>query len=117
MFLKKPYEVNPFPVSDKVIFRNVDETLTLTVRADASQLVTGIRRIQLRLESMNEDTPEKERIDLARLFATTIFGEKQGEELCRFYGNEPLSILNACGIYFRERLGKKITKAQINNRK
>ena len=107
------HEINPFPVSDKVTFRNVDKTLTLTVRADASSLVIGLKHINDRMAGMTEDTPEQERIDVARLFAVTIFGKEQGDKLFDFYG-EPLAVITACGIYFRERLGKKITKAQKN---
>ena len=109
MFFRK--EINPFPVSDKVTFRNVDKTLKLTVRADASSLVIGLKKANDKLSGMTDDTPEKERAEAARLFASTIFGQEQGDSLCRFYA-DPLAVINACGLYFKERLGKKITKAQ-----
>lgn len=109
MFFRR--EINPYPVSDKVTFRNVDKTLKLTVRADASSLVIGLKKANDKLSSLTDDTPEKERAEAARLFASTIFGQEQGDALCRFY-EDPLAVVTACGLYFRERLSKKITKAQ-----
>jgi hypothetical protein len=105
------HEINPYSVSDKVTFRNVDKTLTLTVRGDASSLVIGLKKANDKLSSLTDDTPEKERAEAARLFASTIFGQEQGDSLCRFYADQ-LAVINACGMYFKERLGKKITKAQ-----
>jgi hypothetical protein len=49
---------------------------------------------------------------IARFFADTLFGKDQGGAFCEFYNNDPLTIINACGMYFQKRLGKKITKAQ-----
>ena len=109
MFFRR--EINPYPVSDKVTFRNVDKTLKLTVRADASSLVIGLKKANDKLSGMTDDTPEKERAEAARLLAATIFGQEQGDALCRFY-EDPLAVVTACGLYFRERLSKKITKAQ-----
>lgn len=105
------HEINPFPVSDKVVFRNVDKTLTLTVRADASSLVMGLKRANERLSGMTDETPDKEKAEVARLFASAIFGQEQGDSLCRFYA-DPLAVVNACGLYFKERLAKKISNAQ-----
>lgn len=104
-------EINPFPVSDRVTFRNIDRTLTLTVRADAGSLVLGLKRVNDKLSGMTEETPDEDRMDAARMFAETLFGKEQGTQLCEFYGDS-LSIIAACGMYFRERLSKKITKAQ-----
>ena len=104
-------EINPYSVTDKVTFRNVDKTLTLTVRADASSLVLGLKRANDKLSGMTDEMPDQEKAEAARLFASTIFGDEQGDSLCRFYV-DPLAVINACGLYFRERLGKKITKAQ-----
>lgn len=110
MFFKR--EINPFPVSDKVTFRNVDDTFTAIVRSDASSLVINLKKVNERLAGMTDETPEEERLSAARFFADTLFGKDQGGAFCEFYNNDPLTIINACGIYFRERLGKKITKAQ-----
>ena len=105
-------EINPFPVSDKVTFRNVDKIITLTVRADANGLVAGLKRVYDKLNGMTEETPENERKEAARFFADTLFGEEQGKRLFIFYNGDALAIITACGMYFRGRLSKKITKAQ-----
>ena len=105
------HEINPYSVSDKVTFRNVDKTMTLTVRGDASSIVLGLKRANDKLSSLTDDTPDQEKAEAARLFAATIFGQEQGDALCRFY-EDPLAVVTACGLYFRERLSKKITKAQ-----
>ena len=109
MFLNR--EINPYSVSDKVTFRNVDKTLTLYVRGDASSFVMGLKKAQEKLKEINEDSDECERVNASRFFARTLFGEEQGDKLVDFYG-EPLAVITVCGIYFQKRLAKKITKAQ-----
>lgn len=110
MFFKRN-EINPYPVSDKVTFRNVDKTLTLTVRTNASSVVLGLKRVSERLALLTDETPDLEKAEAARMFAEVLFGSEQGDSLCRFYA-DPLAVVTACGTYFRERLAKKITKAQ-----
>ena len=110
MFFNK--EINPYPISDSVTFRNVDKTISLSVRSDAPSLILGLKRVQERLAGMNDDTEDSERIDAARFFARTLFGTDQGDSLVQFYNEDALAIVNACGIYFQKRLAKKITKAQ-----
>lgn len=110
MFFKR--EINPFPVADKIRFRNVDRVFDAVVRSDASSLVIGLKRVNDRLSAMTDETTEAERLSAARFFADTLFGSEQGGAFCDFYDNDPLTIINACGMYFRERLSKKITKAQ-----
>lgn len=110
MLFKK--EINPYPVMDKVTFRNLDKTLTLTVRSDGSSIVVGLKKANERLNGLTDETPEDERLDAARYFARTIFGQDQGDRLVDFYNGDALAIITACGVYFRERLAKKITKAQ-----
>ena len=105
-------EINPYPISDNVTFRNVDKTINLSVRSDAPSLVLGLKKVQERLTGMNDNTEDSERIDAARFFARTLFGNDQGDNLVLFYNEDPLAIINACGIYFQRRLAKKITKAQ-----
>lgn len=103
--------INPFPVSDKIAFRNIDKTITMTVRADAATLVVGMKRVSDRLSGIKDDSSDEDKTNAARLFAETIFGKDQGEQLMDFY-DDPLSVITACGMYFRERLSKKIVKAQ-----
>lgn len=111
MFFRK--EINPFPVADRVTFRNIDKTLTLSVRSGAADLVLGIKRVQERLLGTTDETPDDEYAKIARIFAETIFGKEQGEQLMQFYGS-PVAVIAACGMYFKERLSKKIAKAQKN---
>ena len=104
-------EINPYSVSDKAVFRNVDKTLTLYVRADAAALVLGLKKAQEKLKGLTDDSDECERMNASRFFARQIFGEKQGDQLVDFY-NDPLAIISACGLYFEKQLKNKITKAQ-----
>ena len=104
-------EINPYSVSDKAIFRNVDKTLVLYVRSDAASLVVNLKQAQEKLKGMTDDSDECERMNAARFFARSIFGEEQGDQLVDFY-NDPMTIITAVGIYFERQLKKKITKAQ-----
>ena len=104
-------EINPFAVSDKVTFRNVDKTLTLYVRSDASSLVARLKQAQEKLKELNDTSDECQRMNAARFLARSVFGEKQANQLCDFY-EEPLAVVAVCGMYFDKRLKKKITKAQ-----
>lgn len=114
-FIRKIFgrkEINPYSVSDKVTFRNVDKTLTLYVRAaDVAPIVVGLKNAQERLKGLTNETPEDKRTAATLAFAGAIFGADQARQLLDFYG-EPLTVLTVCGQYFKERLGKKITKAQ-----
>lgn len=109
MFRKN--EISPYGVEDKVTFRNVDKTLTLYVRGDAASFVVGLKKAQDRLAEITSESDESERENCARFFAGTLFGNEQGDKLVEFY-NEPLAVITVCGMYFKERLSKKITKAQ-----
>ena len=104
-------EINPFSVSDKVTFRNVDKTITLFVRTGVSSLVIGLKQSQEKLKELNDDSDECQKVNAARFFAKTIFGEEQADKLLDFYG-EPLAVVAAVGMYFDQRLRKIITKAQ-----
>ena len=104
-------EINPYSVSDKVTFRNVDKTLTLYVRGDAASFVVGLKKAHEKLGEVTDESTECERVNAARFFARTMFGEEQGDKLVDFYG-DPLTVISVCGIYFQKRLAKKITKAQ-----
>lgn len=113
-FIRKIFgrkEINPYSVSDKVTFRNVDKTLTLYVRSNASPIVVGLKNARERLKGLTDETPADERTAATLAFAGAIFGADQARQLLDFYG-EPLTVLDVCGQYFKERLGKKITKAQ-----
>lgn len=109
MFFKK--EINPYSVSDKVTFRNVDKTLTLYVRSNTPALVVALKQSQEKLKELTDHSDECQRVNAARFFARSIFGEEQGDQLVDFYG-EPLAVVSALGQYFDKQLKKKIEKAQ-----
>ena len=109
MFFRK--DITPYSVEDKVTFRNVDKTLTLYVRGDAASFVVGLKKAHEKLTEITDDSDECERVNTARFFARTLFGEEQGDQLVDFY-NEPLAVITVCGMYFKDHLAKKITKAQ-----
>ena len=104
-------EINPYSVSDKATFRNVDKTITLIVRTDAGSLVTRLKQAQDKLKEITDESDECERMNAARFFARSVFGEEEGDKLVDFY-NEPLAIIAAVGLYFDKQLKKKIVKAQ-----
>ena len=109
MLFKK--EINPYTVSDKAVFRNVDKTLTLYVRSDAPSLVVNLKQAQDKLKELTDESDECQRMNAARFFAKAIFGEEQADKLVDFY-NEPLAVVAVVGMYFDRQLKKKITKAQ-----
>lgn len=111
-FKKKEQEINPYGVSDKITFRNVDQTLTLFVRANASTMLIKLRKAQERLNAVKAENTEEERAEAARMFAGSIFDDEQAEELMKFYNNDPLAVITACGTYFNTRLAGIIAKAQ-----
>ena len=105
------HEINPYTVSDKAVFRNVDKTLTLYVRSNAATLVVGLKQAQEKLKELTDESDECQRMNAARFFAKSIFGEEQANQLVDFYG-EPLAVVAVVGMYFDKQLKKKITKAQ-----
>lgn len=109
MFHKR--EINPYSVSDKVTFRNVDKTLTLYVRDNATNLVVNLKRAQENLSELTDNSDECQRVNASRFFAKAVFGEEQADKLVDFY-NEPLAVISAVGQYFDLRLKKLIAKAQ-----
>lgn len=114
MFFRK--EINPYSVSDKVTFRNVDKALTMYVRADPSSLVVALRGAMTRLAALTDESADEEWASVALSYATAIFGDEQARQLLDFYGS-PLTVMRACDNYFNEYLGAKITKLQKKGRK
>ena len=111
MFFKMK-EINPFPIADTIRFRNVDKTITLSVKSGASAMVLNIRRTQEKLSALKDDSTDEERLAAAQAFAETIFGADQAEKLVEFYDKDPLVIITVCSEYFNKRLAKIINKAQ-----
>lgn len=108
MFFRR--EINPYNVTDKLVFRNLDKTLTLTVKANAGTLVVGIKKAYERIAVLKDESPDEEKATAARMYAETIFGEEQGAKLYEFYG-DPLTVIQACSACLDD-LRDKIIKAQ-----
>lgn len=104
-------EINPFQVSDKAVFRNVDKTLVLYVRSDAAPLMVGLKKAQEKLSNVTAGSTAEEQAEAARYFAQAIFGEEQAGQLADFY-KDPITLISACGMYFDRQLKYKIVAAQ-----
>lgn len=99
-------------VYDTIKIREGGETLTLHVNSDPSRIVVGLAQAQKRLVTITEETPDKEREEIARFFSGVIFGEEQTQKLLDFYYGESSCVVAVCGQYFAKRLSKLISKAQ-----
>ena len=99
-------------VYDTVKITEGGETLKLHVNSDPSRIVVGLAQAQKRLVTINEETPDADREEIALFFATVIFGEEQARKLLDFYYGESACVVAVCGQYFSKRLSKLITKAQ-----
>lgn len=87
-------------------------TMKLHVNADPNRIVIGLNEAQKRLTSIDENTTDEEKADIARFFASVIFGDEQTQKLFDFYYGDPMCVISIASKYFAERLGKIILKAQ-----
>lgn len=112
---KRGYNITLNKVHDTVNIVENGEKLTLVVSADPIRMVAGLNKAQEKLNALvKSETPEeKDMIEAAETFAGVIFGPEQARKIMEFYGNDAASVINVCGNYFRQRLGNKITKAQM----
>lgn len=108
----KRKEFSPYPISDRVTFRNVDRVLHLTVKADGGQIVRNLRKSQEKLSAEADMNTEEERLEVARFFAASIFGPEQAQQIVDLYDGDSMAIVSVCGDYFSNRLSKIITKVQ-----
>ena len=99
-------------VYDTVTIKEGGEKLTLRVNSDPSRIVVGLSQAQKRLVTIDENTSEEDREQIALFFAGVIFGEEQARKLLDFYYGESSCVVAVCGQYFAKRLSKLITKAQ-----
>lgn len=99
-------------VYDTVTIREGGEKLKLHVNADPSRIVVGLSQAQKRLVTINEETTDEERKEIALFFAGVIFGEEQAQKLLDYYYGDSSCVVAVCGQYFAKRLSKLITKAQ-----
>lgn len=106
------YEVTLNRVHDRVVIREGEEKLTLTVNGDAMRMVAGLNKAQAKMREITEESPDEAVRDAGEYFAAVIFGKEQAEKLMAFYADDPGSVISVCGKYFRERLADKITAVQ-----
>lgn len=99
-------------VYDKVTINEGGEKLTLHVNADPSRIVIGLSEARKRLVTINENTPDNEREEIARFFASVLFGDEQAQKLFDYYYGDPSCVVSMCALYFAKRLSKLIAKAQ-----
>ena len=99
-------------VYDNIKIREGSETLSLHVNNDPARIVAGLNEAQKRLKSIDQDTSEESRKEIALFFAAAIFGEEQAKQILDFYYGDSYCVISICSKYFSERLAKKITEAQ-----
>lgn len=109
---QKGYEITLNRVHDTVCVREGDEKLTLVVNGDAMRMVAGLSKAQQKMKDIDENTDESTVRECAEYFAAVIFGKEQADRLMAFYAEDPASVINVCGRYFKERLALKIAEVQ-----
>jgi rubrerythrin len=109
---RKGYEITLNRVHDTVSVREGDEKLVLTVNGDAMRMVAGLTKAQKKMQDIAEDATDEQVLEVAEYFATVIFGKEQANKLLEFYANDPASVINVCGKYFKDRLALKIADVQ-----
>ena len=109
---RRGYEVSLNRVHDIVRIREGNDSLRLYVDGDAMRMVAGLNEAQKILKTLNAESTDEDRLAAAEYFAEVIFGKDQADQLVSFYRDDPICVINLCGTYFRDRLGKLIEKAQ-----
>jgi hypothetical protein len=109
---RKGYEVTLNRVHDIVRIREGGDSLRLIVDGDPMRMVAGLNEAQKILKAIDTETTDEEKLKAAEYFAEVIFGKEQAKQILDFYRNDSLCVINLCGTYFRDRLGKLIEKAQ-----
>ena len=110
MFRKKDLSLGR--VYDTISIREGSERLVLHVNNDPNRIVIGMNESQKRLKSIDKDTTDEERAEIARFFASVIFGDEQTQKLFDFYYGDAMCVISIASKYFSERLAKKIIEAQ-----
>ena len=110
MFGKKELTLNR--VYDTITIKEGGERLVLHVNGDPNRIVIGLNEAQKRLKSIDENTTDEEKAEIARFFASVIFGDEQTQKLFDFYYNDAMCVISIASKYFSQRLAKKISEAQ-----
>lgn len=106
------FEISLNRIHDTIRIREGNDTLNLSVDADAMRMVAGLNKARNLLQSITDETTEEQRNEAARYFAAVIFGDEQAGKLMDFYRGDAGCVINVCGQYFAKRLSGIIAKAQ-----
>lgn len=109
---RRGYEVTLNRVHDTVTIREADDKITLSVNGDAMRMVAGLNKAQQQMQELTNDTPDERVQEVAKYFASVIFGAEQAAKLMQFYAEDPGCVISVCGQYFKERLAGKISDVQ-----
>lgn len=99
-------------VYDTISIREGSDKLILHVNGDPNRIVIGLNEAQKRLKSIDKDTTDEEKAEIARFFASVIFGDDQTQQLFDFYYGDAMCVITIASKYFAQRLAKKISEAQ-----
>ena len=108
----KIFKITLNRVRDRIVIREGDDELPLTVDSDARTIMARLQKANKALSQINDDVTDEQRYNAAYGLAEAIFGKEQADKLMAFYNDDPRCVVTVCGIYFEKRLGKKITAAQ-----
>lgn len=106
------FEISLNRIHDNIRIREGNDTLNLSVDADAMRMVAGLNKARNLLQSITDKTTEEQRNEAARYFAAVIFGDEQAGKLMDFYRGDAGCVINVCGQYFAKRLSGIIAKVQ-----
>ena len=109
---RRGYELSLNRIHDNVKITEGGDVLRLKVDGDPMRMVAGLNEAQKILKTIKAETADEDKKEAAVYFAEVIFGSDQAAQLMEFYRDDPVCIINVCGTYFRDRLGKLIEKAQ-----
>ena len=108
----KSYEITLNRVHDRIIIREGDESISLSVNGDAMRMVAGLNKAQQKMLALKDDSDNETVMEAAEYFAKVIFGQEQANKLLEFYADDPGCVITVCGQYFKNRLAGKIAKVQ-----
>jgi hypothetical protein len=108
----KVYNMTLNRVHDSVVCNEGGERLKLIVNGDAQRMVAGLNKAQQKMKDITDESTDEEVLEVARYFASVIFGVEQAERLMSFYANDPGCVISVCSQYFTNRLAGRIAKQQ-----
>lgn len=100
-------------VHDQFKVQEGNEIVHLRVDCDPRTLVYRIRSANEKIVEANKETSsDDDRRAAARAFSEAMFGKEQTDMLADLYNDDYSCVMTICGLYFEQRLSKKIAQAQ-----